>query len=141
MAHSLLLERYGRSVFSCFVKSTVAGHIVRTRMFLPTVYIARFQETIDTTLELFNRTNKEHVDCDDESMLSCSAIVIFARSNERFSEIFSVFDLPRTTTSVEQKVTPDMVQFMEELRKRITVGVVGGSDLPKQKEQLGDSGE
>lgn len=34
-----------------------------------------------------------------------------------------------------------MVEFMKELRKRITVGVVGGSDLPKQKEQLGDSGE
>lgn len=34
-----------------------------------------------------------------------------------------------------------MVEFMAKLRERITVGVVGGSDLPKQKEQLGESGE
>lgn len=34
-----------------------------------------------------------------------------------------------------------MVEFMAKLRKEITVGVVGGSDLPKQKEQLGESGE
>lgn len=39
-----------------------------------------------------------------------------------------------------QEVLPDMVEFMKTLRERITVGVVGGSDLPKQKEQLGDSG-
>lgn len=29
---------------------------------------------------------------------------------------------------------------MAKLRERITIGVVGGSDLPKQKEQLGESG-
>lgn len=39
-----------------------------------------------------------------------------------------------------QEVLPDMVEFMANLRKEITIGVVGGSDLPKQKEQLGDSG-
>lgn len=33
-----------------------------------------------------------------------------------------------------------MVEFMAKLRERITVGVVGGSDLPKQKEQLGETG-
>lgn len=33
-----------------------------------------------------------------------------------------------------------MVEFMAELRKEITIGVVGGSDLPKQKEQLGETG-
>lgn len=39
-----------------------------------------------------------------------------------------------------QEVLPDMVEFIKTLRERITIGVVGGSDLPKQKEQLGDSG-
>lgn len=34
-----------------------------------------------------------------------------------------------------------MVEFMAKLREEITIGVVGGSDLPKQKEQLGESGE
>lgn len=39
-----------------------------------------------------------------------------------------------------QEVLPDMVEFMANLRKEITIGVVGGSDLPKQKEQLGETG-
>ncbi len=30
-----------------------------------------------------------------------------------------------------------MDSFIQELRQRVVVGVVGGSDLPKQKEQLG----
>ncbi|CAM9309347.1 unnamed protein product [Choristocarpus tenellus] len=32
-----------------------------------------------------------------------------------------------------------MEEFIAELRKRITIGVVGGSDLAKQKEQLGEN--
>ncbi|THG10811.1 hypothetical protein TEA_002094 [Camellia sinensis var. sinensis] len=39
-----------------------------------------------------------------------------------------------------QVVTPDMLKFMQELRKVVTVGVVGGSDLVKIAEQLGNSG-
>ena len=30
-----------------------------------------------------------------------------------------------------------MMDFMKSLSKKITVGIVGGSDLPKQEEQLG----
>ncbi len=33
-----------------------------------------------------------------------------------------------------------MHQFLNELRQRVRVGVVGGSDLDKIKEQLGDDG-
>lgn len=40
-----------------------------------------------------------------------------------------------------QRVTPDMAEFLEQLRTRVRVGVVGGSDLSKIKEQLGDDGE
>lgn len=36
------------------------------------------------------------------------------------------------------EVTPDMMQFMKSLSEKITVGIVGGSDLPKQEEQLGE---
>lgn len=39
-----------------------------------------------------------------------------------------------------QKATPDMHQFLSELKQRVRVGVVGGSDLDKIKEQLGDDG-
>ena len=31
-----------------------------------------------------------------------------------------------------------MLEFLEELRKVITIGIVGGSDLAKAKEQLGE---
>lgn len=34
--------------------------------------------------------------------------------------------------------TPEMLHFLKELRSKIVVGMVGGSDLKKQKEQLGD---
>lgn len=34
-----------------------------------------------------------------------------------------------------------MAEFLQKLRARVRVGVVGGSDLDKIKEQLGDDGE
>ena len=36
-------------------------------------------------------------------------------------------------------VSPETVAFIAALREKIAIGVVGGSDLVKQKEQLGDS--
>ncbi|CAM9303638.1 unnamed protein product, partial [Laminaria digitata] len=54
--------------------------------------------------------------------------------------IIALFDVDGTLTAARKEVLPDMVEFIKTLRERITIGVVGGSDLPKQKEQLGDSG-
>ena len=34
-----------------------------------------------------------------------------------------------------------MLEFLAALRKKVTIGMVGGSDLDKQKEQLGEDGE
>lgn len=34
-----------------------------------------------------------------------------------------------------------MAEFLEKLKTQVRVGVVGGSDLDKIKEQLGDDGE
>jgi len=39
-----------------------------------------------------------------------------------------------------QLVTSDMLQFLKDLRKKVVIGFVGGSDLAKQKEQLGENG-
>lgn len=44
-------------------------------------------------------------------------------------------------SAISQHVTPDMQQFLQRLRARVRVGVVGGSDLNKIKEQLGEDGE
>lgn len=50
----------------------------------------------------------------------------------------ALFDVDGTLTIPRGEITQDMMDFMMELSKKITVGIVGGSDLPKQEEQLGD---
>jgi len=52
--------------------------------------------------------------------------------------ILALFDVDGTLTIPRGKVTDSMMTFMKDLSKKITVGIVGGSDLPKQEEQLGD---
>ena len=47
-------------------------------------------------------------------------------------------DVDGTLTAPRKVVTPEMLQFLADLRKKVTVGVVGGSDLAKAKEQLGE---
>ena len=37
-----------------------------------------------------------------------------------------------------QKITKDMDCFLQKLRQKIKIGVVGGSDFEKVQEQLGD---
>lgn len=49
-----------------------------------------------------------------------------------------LFDVDGTLTAARQTVTPDMAEFLQKLRSRVRVGVVGGSDLVKIKEQLGN---
>lgn len=39
-----------------------------------------------------------------------------------------------------QSATPEMHARLKALREKITIGVVGGSDLVKQREQLGENG-
>ena len=52
--------------------------------------------------------------------------------------IIALFDVDGTLTIPRGEITPSMMEFMKELSTKITVGIVGGSDLPKQEEQLGD---
>ena len=51
--------------------------------------------------------------------------------------IIALFDVDGTLTIPRGEITTDMMTFMKDLSKKITVGIVGGSDLPKQEEQLG----
>ena len=48
------------------------------------------------------------------------------------------FILLFTSVCVMKVILPEMRNFLEELKSVATVGVVGGSDFEKQKEQLGD---
>ncbi|CAL8329015.1 unnamed protein product [Lota lota] len=54
------------------------------------------------------------------------------------TKLLCLFDVDGTLTAARQHVTPDMEQFLQRLRARVRVGVVGGSDLHKIKEQLGE---
>ncbi|KAL7581623.1 hypothetical protein ACA910_022176 [Epithemia clementina (nom. ined.)] len=51
--------------------------------------------------------------------------------------ILALFDVDGTLTVPRGEITAEMLDFMKELGKMITIGIVGGSDLPKQEEQLG----
>jgi len=52
--------------------------------------------------------------------------------------IIALFDVDGTLTLPRGEVEPSMMAFMKSLSEKITVGIVGGSDLPKQEEQLGN---
>lgn len=52
----------------------------------------------------------------------------------------ALFDVDGTLTVARKTATPAMLERLKKLRESITIGVVGGSDLVKQKEQLGDDG-
>jgi len=52
--------------------------------------------------------------------------------------IIVLFDVDGTLTIPRGEVKTDMMDTLKKLREKITVGIVGGSDLPKQEEQLGN---
>jgi len=49
----------------------------------------------------------------------------------------TLFDVDGTLTKPRNVVTEDIRQMLQQLKKKVCVGVVGGSDLSKIKEQLG----
>ena len=49
------------------------------------------------------------------------------------------FDVDGTLTPARLEVSPEMRDLLAELRKKVVIGFVGGSDLAKQKEQLGEN--
>ena len=53
--------------------------------------------------------------------------------------VLALFDVDGTLTEPRKVVSPETIAFLKALREKIAIGVVGGSDLDKQKEQLGDS--
>lgn len=52
--------------------------------------------------------------------------------------VLVLFDVDGTLTVPRKKVTQEMLDTLKKVRENFTIGIVGGSDLPKQKEQLGD---
>ncbi|RKO91705.1 eukaryotic phosphomannomutase [Blyttiomyces helicus] len=52
--------------------------------------------------------------------------------------ILVLFDVDGTLTPARKEITPEVKQLLADLRKKAVIGFVGGSDLSKQKEQLGE---
>ncbi|KAM0677880.1 Phosphomannomutase 1 [Binucleata daphniae] len=52
-------------------------------------------------------------------------------------KIIFLFDVDGTLTPSRQEMTEDICKMMKELRKKVYIGFVGGSDIDKQKEQMG----
>jgi phosphomannomutase len=55
----------------------------------------------------------------------------------RNKRVIALFDVDGTLTAPRADSTPEVKEFMRQLKTKIVVGVVGGSDLVKQQEQLG----
>lgn len=47
-----------------------------------------------------------------------------------------LFDVDGTLTPARRDVSPEMLQLLSQLRHKVAIGFVGGSDLMKQQEQL-----
>uniref|UniRef100_A0A8V0YAG4 Phosphomannomutase n=1 Tax=Gallus gallus TaxID=9031 RepID=A0A8V0YAG4_CHICK len=55
--------------------------------------------------------------------------------------VLCLFDVDGTLTPARQKIEPEVDRFLQELRGRVQIGVVGGSDYSKIAEQLGEGDE
>ena len=55
--------------------------------------------------------------------------------------ILALFDVDGTLTVPRKRADETMKTFMSDLRSKVTVGIVGGSDLVKISEQLGEGSE
>ena len=52
-------------------------------------------------------------------------------------KILVLFDVDGTLTEPRAEASPEMQEFLQRLKSKTTVGIVGGSDLVKQQEQMG----
>lgn len=59
-------------------------------------------------------------------------------SDRKHPKTLVLFDVDGTLTPARQTITPEIKDMLTKLRKECAVGFVGGSDLAKQKEQLGN---
>lgn len=65
-------------------------------------------------------------------------VVIMETSNTSNTSTIALFDVDGTLTVPRREISKEMRDFVQDLRRRVTVGIVGGSDLNKIAEQLSD---
>ncbi|KAG9297133.1 hypothetical protein G9A89_019414 [Geosiphon pyriformis] len=57
--------------------------------------------------------------------------------NRTFPNTILLFDVDGTLTPARRKVSPEIIALLQNLREKVVIGFVGGSDIAKQAEQLG----
>ncbi|ESP03112.1 hypothetical protein LOTGIDRAFT_171717 [Lottia gigantea] len=62
-------------------------------------------------------------------------------ASQRDTSTICLFDVDGTLTAARQVITPEMEEFLEKLKTKVVVGLVGGSDLVKIVEQMGGHNE
>ncbi|KAG8835704.1 Phosphomannomutase [Serendipita sp. 405] len=60
---------------------------------------------------------------------------------DRPRKVLVLFDVDGTLSLARQAASPEMIELLQELRKKVVIGFVGGSDLVKISEQLSVTGE
>ncbi|ORD98966.1 PMM [Hepatospora eriocheir] len=58
---------------------------------------------------------------------------------EKDENILFLFDVDGTLTESRQKAPKEIIEMLKKLKEKVFTAFVGGSDLPKQKEQLGEN--
>ncbi|KAJ9060561.1 Phosphomannomutase 1, variant 3 [Entomophthora muscae] len=58
-------------------------------------------------------------------------------SDRKFPDTLVLFDVDGTLTPARKSIEPEMLEVLKELREKVAIGFVGGSDLVKQEEQIG----
>jgi len=56
----------------------------------------------------------------------------------KFESTIFLFDVDGTLTPSRQKITPEILEHLKNLRENVEIGFVGGSNLEKQQEQICD---
>ena len=54
-------------------------------------------------------------------------------------ETLVLFDVDGTLSTARQEAKPEMKELLQNLRKKVSIGIVSGSDLSKVSEQLGSN--
>lgn len=54
-----------------------------------------------------------------------------------FKKVLVLFDVDGTLTAPRADASEEIKDFLKRLNDKVTVGIVGGSDLVKQQEQMG----
>jgi phosphomannomutase len=61
-------------------------------------------------------------------------------SDRKHPDTLCLFDVDGTLTPARQFMSPQIMATLKDLKKQCVIGFVGGSDLCKQEEQLGQDG-